>query len=42
MFSLSCHFACFVQETSGFIVNRLLMPYIFEAIRMVERGSNID
>ena len=27
------------QDTTGFIVNRLLVPAIFEAIRLVERGD---
>jgi 3-hydroxybutyryl-CoA dehydrogenase len=27
-----------VQDTPGFIVNRLLVPFIFDAIRMVEAG----
>lgn len=27
-----------VQDTPGFIVNRLLVPFIFDAIRMVESG----
>ena len=28
------------QDTPGFIVNRLLVPYMMEAIRMLERGEN--
>lgn len=28
-----------LQDTPGFIVNRLLVPYMMEAIRMVERGE---
>lgn len=35
-----------VQDTTGFIVNRLLVPYMLNAIRMLERGTgsieNID
>ena len=27
-----------VQDTPGFIVNRLLVPFIYDAIRMVEAG----
>ena len=28
-----------LQDTPGFIVNRLLVPYMMEAVRMVERGE---
>lgn len=28
-----------LQDTPGFIVNRLLVPYMLEAVRMVERGT---
>lgn len=28
-----------LQDTPGFIVNRLLVPYMMEAVRMVERGD---
>ncbi|MCA8933375.1 MAG: 3-hydroxyacyl-CoA dehydrogenase family protein [Rhodospirillaceae bacterium] len=28
-----------VQDTTGFIVNRLLTPYILDAVRMLERGT---
>ena len=29
-----------LQDTPGFVVNRLLVPYIMEAVRMLERGMN--
>ena len=35
--------AVLVQDTTGFIVNRLLTPYMLNAIRMLERGTgNIE
>jgi 3-hydroxybutyryl-CoA dehydrogenase len=27
-----------VQDVSGFIVNRLLIPYLFDAVRLLEQG----
>ncbi len=30
---------CCQQDTPGFIVNRLLVPYLLEAARMVQRGD---
>ena len=30
-----------MQDTPGFIVNRLLSPYLAEAIRMLERGTDM-
>jgi 3-hydroxyacyl-CoA dehydrogenase len=28
-----------LQDSPGFIVNRLLVPYLMEAVRMAERGD---
>ena len=39
LFHMTCFSFC-LQDTPGFIVNRLLVPYIMEAIRMLERGVN--
>ena len=33
------YFFLFPQDTPGFIVNRLLVPYMAEAVRMAERGE---
>ena len=33
------YFFTVLQDTPGFIVNRLLVPYMMEAVRMVERGD---
>ena len=32
-------FGLLPQDTPGFIVNRLLVPYLAEAVRMAERGG---
>ena len=38
-----CNFNCFLlQDTPGFIVNRLLVPYLAEAVRMAERGGFVQ
>jgi len=37
LFYITLHIC--VQDTPGFIVNRLFVPYLAEAIRMVERGT---
>ena len=36
-----CVFVSF-QDTPGFIVNRLLVPYMAEAVRLYERGNVLN
>lgn len=31
-------FPMFSKDTPGFIVNRLLVPYMMESVRLLERG----
>ena len=32
-------FIILTQDTPGFVVNRLLVPYLIDSIRMLERGD---